>query len=73
MDPDVCLQSFLESVRLYRETGDEDEAVQAMDFHARLHYWLNSGAFEPDWAAQGTTKEEFYSYTATGRFTIKVD
>lgn len=70
MDPNSCLKSFLESVRLYRETGDEDDAIQAMNFHTKLHNWLEIKGFEPNWSAHGTTKEEFYSYTSIGCFTI---
>lgn len=73
MDPNICLKSFLDSVRSYRETGDENEALQAKNFHVILDYWLNHDGFEPNWSILGTSKEEFYSYTADGRFTIKIN
>ena len=69
-DINAYLQNFLELVKSYRQTGDEDDANYAAEYHARVHYWMNSNGTEPDWAKYKTTKEEFYSYTSSGRFTI---
>lgn len=73
MNPNELLKGFLDGVKSYIETGDNDDAEKACDCHFKLHYYLIAGNNEPDWEKAGTTKAKFYSFTDSGVFTIKVN
>jgi len=67
----IYLGHFVDCVRSYRETGDEDDALQASEYHARVCLCIRDGN-EPDWKKHSLTREEFQAYIQSGYFEIKM-
>lgn len=61
MDPNACLQRFLDAV------DDAFCGHEAWDAHLDLDIWLSRGGFEPDWSLDPEGK--FKSYKRLDKFT----
>ena len=57
MDPNACLQNIIDLMEDL-DSDNEDECREAWE---NLCEWLRNGGFEPDWAAHGVTKKQFFN------------
>jgi hypothetical protein len=67
MDPNVCLQLFVDAEREYILSGLDTEATKTAESdmkaaHEDLCDWLQKGGFEPSWHIHGYTRSGFVNY-----------
>jgi len=72
MDPNACLERFMDAEGTYIAHKDVDNSICAniahdyleemKEAHKDLCDWMQNGGFEPDWSKYGFTKEFFVNY-----------